>query len=104
MVVEPLKMVLEHTGVGAHYYPPPSEEEQRHITEGRFRKTHGVPMNGLDRFPPGAKVCHLCTNETTPDNTPLLQCSRCKKSYYCSKEHQKIHWKVHKKVCTSSGV
>lgn len=26
-------------------------------------------------------------------------CSRCKKVSYCSKEHQREHWKVHKKVC-----
>merc|ERR1712167_329988 len=26
-------------------------------------------------------------------------CTRCKNVYYCSKACQKLHWKVHKKVC-----
>eukprot|EP00062_Callorhinchus_milii_P009214 gi/632952779/ref/XP_007892044.1/ PREDICTED: egl nine homolog 1 [Callorhinchus milii] len=29
----------------------------------------------------------------------LLLCGRCKSSFYCSKEHQKQHWKKHKQVC-----
>jgi pre-rRNA-processing protein TSR4 len=29
------------------------------------------------------------------------QCSRCKLVSYCSKEHQKAHWKLHKKRCCS---
>jgi len=28
-----------------------------------------------------------------------LMCSRCKKTFYCSKIHQTAHWKKHKKVC-----
>lgn len=29
----------------------------------------------------------------------LLKCGRCKNSFYCSKEHQKQHWKEHKLTC-----
>lgn len=29
----------------------------------------------------------------------LLKCSRCRTSFYCSKEHQKQHWKKHKLIC-----
>ncbi|XP_078062405.1 egl nine homolog 1-like [Mustelus asterias] len=29
----------------------------------------------------------------------LLLCGGCKKSFYCSKEHQKMDWKKHKQVC-----
>ena len=28
------------------------------------------------------------------------KCARCEKEYYCSRECQKEHWKIHKKVCT----
>jgi hypothetical protein len=28
-----------------------------------------------------------------------MRCSRCKDAYYCSKECQKAHWKVHKTLC-----
>ncbi|GMH51411.1 hypothetical protein TrST_g4607 [Triparma strigata] len=28
-----------------------------------------------------------------------LKCSRCKEVRYCSKEHQKSHWRLHKKLC-----
>lgn len=30
------------------------------------------------------------------------RCSRCKKTYYCSAEHQKGHWQLHKGVCIAS--
>lgn len=42
-------------------------------------------------------VCELCG---TFDN--LLVCSGCKAAYYCSKEHQKTHWKTHKLRCSGS--
>lgn len=29
----------------------------------------------------------------------LLKCGRCRNSFYCSKEHQKQHWKEHKLTC-----
>jgi tetratricopeptide (TPR) repeat protein len=32
-----------------------------------------------------------------------LKCSRCKEVRYCSKEHQKSHWKLHKKLCVPPG-
>ncbi|GMI15574.1 hypothetical protein TrVE_jg2464 [Triparma verrucosa] len=32
-----------------------------------------------------------------------LKCSRCKEVRYSSKEHQKSHWKFHKKLCVPPG-
>lgn len=28
-------------------------------------------------------------------------CSKCKSVWYCGREHQKLHWKEHKKVCSA---
>ena len=47
-----------------------------------------------------AKYCEYpeCTNNNI-DKKELLQCSRCQVVYYCGTEHQKLHWKEHKKIC-----
>ncbi len=39
--------------------------------------------------------CAVC------DSTAGLRaCSRCRKIHYCSPEHQKAHWKIHKAECS----
>ncbi len=38
--------------------------------------------------------CQICG---TTDN--LSRCSKCKKMYYCTKEHQSDDWSVHKTIC-----
>lgn len=38
--------------------------------------------------------CELCGKMEN-----LLKCGRCLSSFYCSKEHQKKHWKKHKLIC-----
>jgi hypothetical protein len=38
------------------------------------------------------RKCPVCDKEATKC------CSRCKSVYYCSVEHQKQHWKVHKRT------
>ncbi|XP_018606495.2 egl nine homolog 1-like isoform X2 [Scleropages formosus] len=40
------------------------------------------------------QFCELCGKMEN-----LLKCGRCRSSFYCSKEHQKQHWKKHKLVC-----
>ncbi|XP_048844107.1 egl nine homolog 1-like [Brienomyrus brachyistius] len=40
------------------------------------------------------QYCQLCGRMEN-----LLKCARCRSSFYCSKEHQKQHWKKHKLVC-----
>lgn len=32
----------------------------------------------------------------------VSRCSRCKTALYCSREHQRQHWKVHKKGCSAA--
>uniref|UniRef100_A0A8K9UMQ2 MYND-type domain-containing protein n=1 Tax=Oncorhynchus mykiss TaxID=8022 RepID=A0A8K9UMQ2_ONCMY len=43
------------------------------------------------------QYCELCG-----DMENLLKCGRCRNSFYCSKEHQKQHWKMHKVNCKGS--
>ncbi|KAI4880119.1 hypothetical protein NFI96_005086 [Prochilodus magdalenae] len=40
------------------------------------------------------QYCELCGKMEN-----LLKCGRCRSSFYCSKEHQKQHWKKHKLTC-----
>ncbi|XP_058652529.1 egl nine homolog 1 isoform X2 [Onychostoma macrolepis] len=43
---------------------------------------------------PDKQYCELCGKMEN-----LLKCGRCRISFYCSKEHQKQHWKKHKVTC-----
>ncbi|KAG7272552.1 hypothetical protein CRUP_004727 [Coryphaenoides rupestris] len=40
------------------------------------------------------QYCELCGKIEN-----LLKCGRCRSSFYCSKEHQKQHWRKHKLIC-----
>ncbi|XP_019726078.1 egl nine homolog 1 isoform X3 [Hippocampus comes] len=48
-------------------------------------------QNDLERE---RQYCELCGKMEN-----LLKCGRCRSSFYCSKEHQKQHWKEHKLIC-----
>mmetsp|Transcript_17947 Transcript_17947/g.45489 ORF Transcript_17947/g.45489 Transcript_17947/m.45489 type:complete len:138 (+) Transcript_17947:720-1133(+) len=58
---------------------------------GRLRERKNDPKE--------AKHCAMCMAALA---SPKL-CSRCKKAAYCSAEHQKQHWKEHKKSCSVVG-
>ncbi|KAJ7590605.1 hypothetical protein C8J56DRAFT_1046860 [Mycena floridula] len=46
-----------------------------------------------------------CNRDKSTDGSPLLQCSRCKTSVYCSSEHQKKDWVAgHKQLCFAMHV
>jgi hypothetical protein len=40
---------------------------------------------------------------TTFVPTPLRLCSQCRRARYCSSEHQRSHWKAHKKECAAAA-
>ncbi|KAK6535761.1 hypothetical protein TWF281_000013 [Arthrobotrys megalospora] len=46
-------------------------------------------------LPNSCGSCHISKED-------LKKCARCKSEFYCSRECQKAHWKVHKKVCGKS--
>lgn len=82
--LETLNAVLEGTGVTASFYAPPSEEES---TLNDYTNPHTI------------RGCIVCGVHHQEDGTKLFRCGRCKNVQYCSKEHQKKHWKMHKLVC-----
>ena len=55
------------------------------------------PTNGNSKVAEGENICAVCKRSCT------LSCSRCKTAHYCSREHQREHWKKHKHVCGKSA-
>eukprot|EP00658_Telonema_sp_P-2_P040481 TRINITY_DN2894_c0_g1_i1.p1 TRINITY_DN2894_c0_g1~~TRINITY_DN2894_c0_g1_i1.p1 ORF type:complete len:123 (+),score=21.78 TRINITY_DN2894_c0_g1_i1:176-544(+) len=50
-------------------------------------------MSGCD---PPAQPAHTCAACALP---ATMRCSQCKLVWYCTREHQKTHWKLHRKTC-----
>jgi hypothetical protein len=46
----------------------------------------------------GAPCCTLCNLAEGP-KCKLMSCVCCRQAVYCSKDCQKRHWPIHKKVC-----
>jgi len=51
--------------------------------------------------PARLETCAFCGKKSDRDHE-FNFCSQCKRVTYCSKEHQKAHWKEHKQVCKLS--
>ncbi|KAF9476995.1 hypothetical protein BDN70DRAFT_862417 [Pholiota conissans] len=49
----------------------------------------------------GTSNSMICANCGGPGKPTLSACSVCRKTQYCSRECQKAHWKVHKKICAT---
>ncbi|KAF9947081.1 hypothetical protein BGZ72_010888 [Mortierella alpina] len=47
--------------------------------------------------------CGHCAKSETASGSKLKRCAKCKSAFYCSRECQTAHWKVHKKVCATLG-
>lgn len=44
------------------------------------------------------KACLICKKLSS------LKCSKCREAFYCSAEHQRLHWKQHKLNCLAFEV
>ncbi|KAF1954603.1 putative MYND domain protein [Byssothecium circinans] len=48
------------------------------------------------------RACAKC--QKTDDDAPnMKRCAKCQTTHYCSRECQKVHWKIHKKVCSTNA-
>lgn len=50
-----------------------------------------------EEVPAGAPKCGFCNHIILAEERS--KCAACKRVYYCGKEHQLAHWKVHKLRC-----
>jgi hypothetical protein len=46
--------------------------------------------------------CFVCGKGAQPDGSELMNCSRCHKAKYCSRDCQRTDWKKHKGVCRAA--
>jgi hypothetical protein len=56
------------------------------------------PGIDLDPDPSLPLLCRKC-KKSDDASEQFKQCSRCKVTYYCNRDCQKAHWKIHKKEC-----
>ena len=46
-----------------------------------------------------ARYCEYPECPNNKDEKDLNACMKCRLAYYCCKEHQRLHWPEHKKIC-----
>ena len=86
-----------HSVIGTiddHSTSHPIGPAQRHTTALIIMKSSKAPQ--------APSVQHSCGFPGCSKPAPL-KCSRCREVRYCSKEHQTMYWKLHKKLCVKPG-
>lgn len=66
------------------------------ISSCQSQQQHEVQDTSSSSSPSSSSTC--CSSCGTSE-AKLLQCSRCKSVSYCSVEHQRQNWKIHKPDC-----
>ncbi|KAL2070004.1 hypothetical protein VTL71DRAFT_14684 [Oculimacula yallundae] len=59
---------------------------------------------GVDRGEGEGAIREIMRCAVCKKTEGTFKCSRCKVTFYCGREHQKVDWKVHKKVCREAGL
>lgn len=73
-----------------------SEQYETVYTDGSVMKgIHGVTMHMTEFSDYKGPRCANCSQIHD-----LKKCARCRKEFYCSKDCQTKHWKIHKSKCT----
>lgn len=92
--IEALNTLLQGANIYIMYYPPPSEEEVAYSSSTNPYLTHTERL-----YHTNGPCCAVCHSEVSENGEVLMKCARCRSELYCSKEHQKLHWRKHKHVC-----
>jgi hypothetical protein len=99
-----VELLLEHCAIGIF-----NEHATEDVKNGkgkikgstmRFQSSEQMPLGDQTIRILTVSQCAQCQKSSTDQK--LLKCSRCQNCYYCSKECQKIHWKLHKQICCTS--
>eukprot|EP00978_Attheya_sp_CCMP212_P004804 scaffold10586_cov46-Attheya_sp.AAC.2 len=90
-------------GTGTRLADAPENRSSTHeedITLTNEWLTDDVPFRS-EPNPAKLRLCAWCHKSKVglENNNPMKKCADCNNSFYCSREHQKIHWKEHKTDC-----
>lgn len=100
-------------GIESDKLPKEKFDELRKVLVGNLTRQYGPykveskPLDGTNVFmifmdPKVLETSYrksYCSEPTCMTTFAAFKCKKCS-APYCSKEHQKLHWKIHKKDCT----
>lgn len=118
----PAEQTLNHHFPDDHRWTQPIKKSLREVRAAIARggqealqvlsSTPGVQVSSAQEFGAGEDVVKVedatqnprCSHCGTLEAGVALfkKCGRCKKAYYCDREHQKLHWPVHRQECQAA--